>query len=62
MPCSNPFGVRQGFDHIQITVSETLGVEQRGDYYDHSGALRGHGAESHAAGSLSGDNGAAVEL
>jgi glucose-6-phosphate 1-dehydrogenase len=29
-----------GIDHLQITVAETLGVEGRGDYYDHSGALR----------------------
>ena len=27
-------------DHIQITVAETLGVEERGAYYDHAGALR----------------------
>ncbi len=27
-------------DHVQITVAETVGVEGRGDYYDHSGALR----------------------
>jgi glucose-6-phosphate 1-dehydrogenase len=27
-------------DHIQITVSESLGVGARGDYYDASGALR----------------------
>jgi glucose-6-phosphate 1-dehydrogenase len=27
-------------DHVQITVSETVGVEGRGGYYDHSGALR----------------------
>jgi glucose-6-phosphate 1-dehydrogenase len=27
-------------DHVQITVGETVGVESRGDYYDHSGALR----------------------
>lgn len=27
-------------DHVQITVSETLGVEGRGDYYDRAGALR----------------------
>jgi len=27
-------------DHVQITVSESLGVEGRGGYYDHSGALR----------------------
>ena len=27
-------------DHVQITASETVGVEKRGGYYDHSGALR----------------------
>jgi len=27
-------------DHIQITVAETLGVDDRGGYYDQSGALR----------------------
>ncbi len=27
-------------EHVQITVAETVGVEQRGDYYDKSGALR----------------------
>ena len=27
-------------DHVQITVAETVGVEQRGGYYDQSGALR----------------------
>jgi glucose-6-phosphate 1-dehydrogenase len=27
-------------DHVQITVSETVGVEQRGPYYDTAGALR----------------------
>ncbi len=27
-------------DHVQITVSETLGVEGRGAYYEQSGALR----------------------
>ena len=27
-------------DHVQITVAETVGVEQRGAYYDHAGALR----------------------
>lgn len=26
--------------HIQITVAEEVGVEKRGDYYDHAGALR----------------------
>jgi len=27
-------------DHVQITVSETIGVEGRGGYYDQTGALR----------------------
>jgi len=27
-------------DHVQITVSESLGVEGRGEYYDRSGAMR----------------------
>ncbi|HYH66294.1 MAG TPA: glucose-6-phosphate dehydrogenase [Urbifossiella sp.] len=27
-------------DHIQFTVSETVGVEGRGGYYDHAGVLR----------------------
>ncbi len=27
-------------DHVQITVSEVLGVELRGGYYEHAGALR----------------------
>jgi len=27
-------------DHVQITVAESLGVGERGGYYDHSGALR----------------------
>ena len=27
-------------DHVQITVAESLGMEGRGGYYDHSGAMR----------------------
>lgn len=27
-------------DNVQITVAETLGVENRGTYYDHAGAMR----------------------
>ena len=27
-------------DHVQITVAETIGLEERGDYYDGAGALR----------------------
>ncbi|HYK16809.1 MAG TPA: glucose-6-phosphate dehydrogenase [Bryobacteraceae bacterium] len=35
-----PIWNRRYIDHIQITVSETVGVEQRGGYYDTAGALR----------------------
>ncbi len=35
-----PVWNRQYIDHVQITVAETLGVEHRGLYYDHAGALR----------------------
>ncbi|WP_177313047.1 glucose-6-phosphate dehydrogenase [Pseudomonas sp. S9] len=27
-------------DHVQISVCETLGIENRGDYYEHAGAMR----------------------
>ena len=27
-------------DHVQITAAETVGVEDRGDYYEQAGALR----------------------
>ncbi len=35
-----PLWNRNYIDHIQITVAEDIGVEDRGGYYDHSGALR----------------------
>jgi glucose-6-phosphate 1-dehydrogenase len=35
-----PIWDRRYIDHVQITVAEQVGVEHRGDYYDHSGALR----------------------
>ncbi|NDW10903.1 glucose-6-phosphate dehydrogenase [Dysgonomonas sp. 520] len=35
-----PLWNRNYIDHIEITASESLGVENRGGYYDHSGALR----------------------
>ena len=35
-----PVWDRRYIDHVQITVAETVGVEQRGRYYDQSGALR----------------------
>jgi glucose-6-phosphate 1-dehydrogenase len=35
-----PIWNRRYIDHVQITVAEQVGVEHRGGYYDHSGALR----------------------
>ncbi len=31
---------RQGIDHVEVTVAESLGLEGRAEYYDHAGALR----------------------
>ena len=35
-----PIWNRRYIDHVQITVAETVGVEQRGSYFDHAGSLR----------------------
>jgi glucose-6-phosphate 1-dehydrogenase len=35
-----PLWNRNYIDHIQISVAETLGIEYRAKYYEHSGALR----------------------
>ncbi|MGH7442682.1 MAG: glucose-6-phosphate dehydrogenase, partial [bacterium] len=35
-----PIWNRRYVDHVQITVAEELGVEQRGPYYEEAGALR----------------------
>ncbi len=35
-----PIWNRNYIDNVQITVAEQLGVENRGSYYDHAGALR----------------------
>jgi glucose-6-phosphate 1-dehydrogenase len=35
-----PMWNRDHIDHVQITVAETVGVEQRGKFYDATGALR----------------------
>lgn len=36
----DPIWNRHYIDHVQITAAETVGLEDRGGYYDHSGALR----------------------
>jgi glucose-6-phosphate 1-dehydrogenase len=41
-----PIWNRRYIDHIQITVAEEVGVEHRGAYYDHAGALR-HMIQNH---------------
>jgi glucose-6-phosphate 1-dehydrogenase len=35
-----PIWNRTWIDHVQITVAETLGVEGRGGFYEHAGAMR----------------------
>ncbi len=35
-----PIWNRDRVDHVQITVAETVGVEQRGEFYEATGALR----------------------
>ena len=35
-----PLWNRNFIDHVQITVAESMGIEQRADYYDKAGALR----------------------
>jgi glucose-6-phosphate 1-dehydrogenase len=35
-----PVWNRDHIDHVQITVAETIGIEHRGRFYEHTGALR----------------------
>ncbi|MGD8824737.1 MAG: glucose-6-phosphate dehydrogenase [Myxococcales bacterium] len=35
-----PLWNREHIDHVQITVAETIGVEERGKFYERTGALR----------------------
>ena len=39
-PIFEPIWNRRYVDHVTITVAETVGVETRGSYYEHAGALR----------------------
>jgi glucose-6-phosphate 1-dehydrogenase len=39
-PIFEPIWNRRYIDYVTITVAETVGVEHRGGYYDHAGALR----------------------
>ncbi|SUK94590.1 Glucose-6-phosphate 1-dehydrogenase [Staphylococcus aureus] len=40
MRCLNHYGITNIFQNIQVTSSEILGVEDRGGYYESSGALK----------------------
>ncbi len=35
-----PIWDRRYIDHVQVTMAEQVGIEHRGSYYDHAGALR----------------------
>ncbi len=35
-----PVWNRQFIDHVQVTVAESIGIEQRADYYEQAGAIR----------------------
>jgi Glucose-6-phosphate dehydrogenase, NAD binding domain/Glucose-6-phosphate dehydrogenase, C-terminal domain len=39
-PLFEPIWDQRFIDHVAITVAEQIGVEHRGGYYDHAGALR----------------------
>jgi len=39
-PLFEPIWNRRYIDYVTLTVAETVGVEHRGGYYDHAGALR----------------------
>ncbi len=41
-----PIWNRDRIDHVQITVAESIGIEGRGNFYEKTGALARHGAQS----------------
>ncbi len=57
-----PLWNRNYIDHIEITATETIGIENRGKYYDNAGALTRYGSKpSFTIGSHHG-NGTAVTI
>ncbi len=55
-----PLWNRNYIDRIEITSAENIGVEQRGGYYDSSGALQGYDPEPSSADGWSYCNGTAL--
>lgn len=57
-----PIWNSQYIDSVQLTVSETLGVEGRAGYYEQAGLLARHVPEPHARNALPGRHGDARQL
>ena len=57
--CSSRSGIAPHIDHVQITVAETVGVEERGGLLRQVGRAARHGAEPLAAAALHRRHGAA---
>ncbi|MEZ4640101.1 MAG: glucose-6-phosphate dehydrogenase [Caldilineaceae bacterium] len=57
-----PIWNRNYVDNVQITVSETIGVEERGGYYDKSGALRDMAQNHYDATGVAGGDGTAGRI
>ena len=57
-----PLWSHGSIDHVQITVAETVGVGDRGGYYDDSRRAARHGAEPPAAAAVPYRDGAARQL
>ena len=54
-----PLWNRRYIDHIQITASETLGIEQRAGYYRKGGSAAGHVSEPYVSAPFSHGHGTA---